>query len=107
MTDRGGRLDRATVEAALPVAVRAPSIHITQPWAWRLGRDGLALLGDRTRQLEVADPDGHSLQVSCGAALYLTELALRAGGWRRLHGDSRSRRPGYLGNAPAGQAPAA
>ena len=82
MTDPGGRFDRATVEAALAVAVRAPSIHNTQPWAWRLGRDGLALLADRTRQLEVADPDGHSLLVSCGAALQLTELALRAGGWR-------------------------
>jgi hypothetical protein len=82
MTDPGGRFDRATVEAALAVAVRAPSLHNTQPWAWRLGRDGLVLLADRTRQLDVADPDGHSLQVSCGAALHLTEIALRAAGWR-------------------------
>ena len=81
MTNPGERFDRATAEAALAVAVRAPSIHNTQPWAWRLGPDGLALLADRTRQLEVADPDGHSLLVSCGAALHLTEVALRAGGW--------------------------
>ena len=32
------RLDRATVEAALAVAVRAPSIHNTQPWRWRARR---------------------------------------------------------------------
>jgi len=75
-------LDRADVEAALAVAVRAPSIHNTQPWAWSLGPDGLVLRADRTRQLAVADPDRHSLLVSCGAALHLTELALRAQGWQ-------------------------
>src|SRR5919198_155491 len=50
-------LDRATAEAAVAVAVRAPSIHNTQPWAWRLSADGLALRADRSRQLSVADPD--------------------------------------------------
>jgi len=73
-------LDRSSVEAALSVAVRAPSIHNTQPWRWRLEGDRLDLLADRSRQLEVADPDGHSLLVSCGAAAYLTELGLRAAG---------------------------
>src|SRR3954451_13488170 len=73
-------LDRATVEAALAVAVRAPSIHNTQPWRWRLAGGGLDLRADRSRQLAVADPDGHSLLVSCGAALHLTEIALRAAG---------------------------
>lgn len=74
------RLDRATVEAALAVAVRAPSIHNTQPWRWRLEDGELLLLADRSRQLEVADPDGHSMLLSCGAALHLTELALHAQG---------------------------
>jgi nitroreductase len=73
--------DRDAVEAALAVAVRAPSIHNTQPWRWRLDGAGLALLADRTRQLAVADPDGHSLLLSCGAALHLTELALRGAGY--------------------------
>src|SRR4051812_6764222 len=73
-------LDRATVEAALAVAVRAPSIHNTQPWRWRLAGGALELIADRSRQLTVADPDGHSLLVSCGAALHLTEIALRAAG---------------------------
>lgn len=75
------RLDVETVSAALEVAVRAPSIHNTQPWRWRLDSDGLALYADRTRQLDVADPDGHSLLLSCGAALLLSEVALRAQGW--------------------------
>jgi nitroreductase len=74
--------DRETAEAVLAVAVRAPSIHNTQPWAWRLDSAGLTLLADRSRQLAVADPDGHSLLISCGAALYLTEVALRAAGWQ-------------------------
>ncbi len=76
------RLDRASVETAVTVAVRAPSIHNTQPWRWRLVGGELALLADRGRQLAVADPDGHSLLISCGAALHLTELALRAAGWQ-------------------------
>jgi len=74
-------LDRAGVEAALAVAVRAPSIHNTQPWGWRWDGRALELRADRTRQLHVADPDGHSLLVSCGAALHLTELALCAQGF--------------------------
>ena len=75
-------LDRDTAEAVLAVAVRAPSIHNTQPWAWRLDNGELTLLADRSRQLEVADPDGHSLLISCGAALHLTDVALRADGWQ-------------------------
>jgi nitroreductase len=82
MTRAEPPLDRAAVEAALTVAVRAPSIHNTQPWAWQLGSAGLELRADRTRQLAVADPDGHSLLVSCGAALHLTEVALHAQGWQ-------------------------
>jgi nitroreductase len=76
------RLDRQTVAAALEVAVRASSIHNTQPWRWRLEDTGLSLRADRSRQLAVADPDGHSLHLSCGAALYLTEVGLRAAGWQ-------------------------
>jgi len=76
------RLDRDAVEAAVDVAVRAPSIHNTQPWRWVFDGEALTLLADRTRQLQVADPSGHSLLISCGAALTLTELALRAAGWR-------------------------
>lgn len=76
------QFDVGAAEAALDVAVRAPSIHNTQPWRWRLDDDGLVLLADRSRQLAVADPDGHSLMISCGASLHLAELALRAQGWQ-------------------------
>src|SRR5919197_411881 len=55
-------LDRATAEAAVAVAVRAPSIHNTQPWAWRLSADGLALRAAGLRAStsilpDPADPD--------------------------------------------------
>ncbi len=80
MTGTDARLEPSAVTAALEVAVRAPSIHNTQPWRWRLDPDGLVLLADRERQLRVADPDGHSMLLSCGAALYLTEVGLRATG---------------------------
>ena len=75
------KLDRASVEAVVALASRAPSLHNTQPWQWRLHDDMLALRADRSRQLHVADPDGHSLLISCGAAAQLTELAIAAQGW--------------------------
>jgi nitroreductase len=78
--------DRASVETAAALAVRAPSIHNTQPWRWDLVADGLELRADRDRQLSVADPDGHSMLISCGATLELMQMALRAQGWRtQLH----------------------
>jgi nitroreductase len=73
--------DRAALEPIIAVANRAPSIHNTQPWSWQLHPEHLSLRADRERQLAVADPDGHSLLISCGAALALTELGLRTLGW--------------------------
>ncbi len=72
---------RASVEAVVAAASRAPSLHNTQPWQWRLRGGRLDLRADRTRQLHVGDPDGHSLLISCGAAAELTQLALAAQGW--------------------------
>lgn len=55
----------------MALASRAPSVHNTQPWAWRiLGGSQLELLADHGRQLHVADPDGRNLTISCGAALH-------------------------------------
>ena len=81
----GHRLDRDAAEAAVDVAVRAPSIHNTQPWRWVFDGEALTLLADRSRQLRVADPSGHSLLIRCGAAALLTELRLRGRVARRVH----------------------
>lgn len=59
------------------LACRAPSVHNTQPWLWRIVDDAtIELLADRSRQLPVADPQGRNLAISCGAALHhATEVA--------------------------------
>jgi nitroreductase len=70
------------VRRAVGLAIRAPSIHNTQPWRWVFGPGGLGLHADRERQLPAIDPDGRGLIVSCGAALYLAGLGLASQGWR-------------------------
>jgi nitroreductase len=61
---------------AVERAALAPSSHNTQPWRFRLGPDTIELHADRKRQLQVVDPDGRELVISCGAALVNLELAL-------------------------------
>jgi nitroreductase len=72
----------ADVTSAVSLAVRAPSIHNTQPWRWVSAPRGLELHADRDRRLPVLDPDGRGLMVSCGAALYLAWLGFAAQGWQ-------------------------
>ncbi len=80
-TNPGEAFDPKLVSRVVAIACRAPSLHNTQPWTWRLHGDRLELRADRDRQLRVADPDGHSLRISCGAALALAELAFAGEGW--------------------------
>jgi hypothetical protein len=66
--------------AAVAAAVRAPSVHNTQPWLFRPVADGVEVFPDWRRQLTVADPTGRALRVSCGAAILNLRLALRSMG---------------------------
>jgi hypothetical protein len=59
------------------IAARAPSLHNTQPWRFRVGQGAIELYADRSRQLP-EDPDGRELLISCGAALYGLRLAVRS-----------------------------
>ncbi len=61
------------------LASRAPSVHNTQPWRWRIRTDDvIQLWADRQRQLPIADPVGRNLAISCGAALHHFIVAARA-----------------------------
>jgi nitroreductase len=74
--------DAATVRTALMLASRAPSVHNTQPWRWRVDPAGLHLYADADRQLPNTDPDGRDLILSCGTALHHCVTAFAAVGWR-------------------------
>ncbi|MQW77936.1 NAD(P)H nitroreductase [Nocardioides sp. dk4132] len=63
------------------LACRAPSVHNTQPWRWRVEGTTLELYADRSRALPAADPHGRNLVLSCGAALHHAQAAASALGW--------------------------
>ncbi|MGW5382477.1 Acg family FMN-binding oxidoreductase [Nocardia sp. NPDC003963] len=76
--------DTEAVRTALALAVRAPSVHNTQPWKWRVGDRTVHLYADESRRLTSADPDGRDEILSCGAALHHFRVAARSLGWRSI-----------------------
>src|SRR5262245_21033469 len=66
---------------AVEVAIRAPSLHNSQPWRWRQHGAEMLLELDKDRWLPATDPDAHGAILSCGAALELARLSLQANGW--------------------------
>ena len=73
--------DRETMHAVLALATRAPSVHNSQPWHWRVGPHSLHLFADSSRHLPRTDPDRRDMLLSCGAALHHGTVALAAMGW--------------------------
>ncbi|WP_156685569.1 Acg family FMN-binding oxidoreductase [Mycobacterium sp. Marseille-P9652] len=73
--------DEGTIRTVLTLASRAPSVHNTQPWRWRVGSASVHLYADAGRQLPNTDPDGRDLMLSCGAALHHCTVAFAAVGW--------------------------
>ena len=69
------------VDEILELACRAPSIHNTQPWTWRVRGPRIDLFADFRRQLVYADPARRDLLVSCGAALHHLQVASAGLGW--------------------------
>jgi nitroreductase len=73
-------LDRTTARAVIALANRAPSVHNSQPWRWRIAPSSIHLFAEPGRALPATDPEGRDLRVSCGAALHHLRVALLAAG---------------------------
>jgi nitroreductase len=90
-------VDQATVRTAIALACRAPSVHNTQPWRWRFGRNSVHLYADMRRWLPATDAEGRDLVVSCGAVLHHARVALAASGLRTtLHRQPNPDQPDHL-----------
>jgi nitroreductase len=72
------RLQPADLSTAVEHALRAPSVHNTQPWHWRITPNTIELHADWDRHLAATDPDRRDLVLSCGAALHHLQVALAA-----------------------------
>jgi hypothetical protein len=64
----------------IATAARAPSVHNTQPWRFRISRYAIELHADPRRKLLV-DAAGREMLISCGAALFGMRLAVRSLGY--------------------------
>src|SRR4051812_23735567 len=53
----------------LNYTILAPSLHNTQPWKFMIHDNEMRVLADRSRQLQIADPDARELYISLGCAL--------------------------------------
>jgi hypothetical protein len=84
-----------TVRAVIALALRAPSIHNSQPWRWVTGDNSVHLFADPDRQLPITDPDSRDLLVSCGAARRCTGYPIRHDQptWPRWSASLAQRRP--------------
>lgn len=73
-------LDAGTWAQVVEQAVRAPSIHNTQPWLFAAAGDRLEVRLDPGRALPAIDPSRRQQVVSCGVAVHFAVVALAARG---------------------------
>jgi nitroreductase len=76
MIDTAAALNRDSFLAAAEAAGRAPSLHNSQPWRFRLRAGAMEVLADPARRLPVADPAGWAVRMACGAAVFNARLTL-------------------------------
>jgi hypothetical protein len=95
--------DRDTAHFLVDAAAWAPSVHNTQPWWFGTRGSTVTLHADPERRLNVADPDGREMLISCGAALYTLRLAVRRlGRDPRVRTASDPERPGLIADVTVG-----
>ncbi|MFG1930662.1 Acg family FMN-binding oxidoreductase [Mycobacterium sp. NPDC048908] len=89
--------DVETIRSALSLALRAPSVHNTQPWRWRVGEHSLHLYSNPDLHLPHTDPDTRDMMISCGAALNHCVVAFAALGWQsKVHRFPNPSEPDHL-----------
>ncbi|MGE0217019.1 Acg family FMN-binding oxidoreductase [Mycolicibacterium sp.] len=89
--------DPETLRSALALASRAPSVHNSQPWQWRLGESSVHLFANPDLALPHTDPDARDLMLSCGAALNHCTVALAALGWQtKVHRFPNPAEPNHV-----------
>ncbi len=71
---------REMVRRFVESAVAAPSMHNTQPWRFRYHEEDqtIGVYADPSRMLRHADPEGRTVHIACGAALFNLRLAVAA-----------------------------
>ncbi|MFY9654008.1 MAG: hypothetical protein WAK38_29025, partial [Trebonia sp.] len=74
------RLLAGNARYLIATAARAPSIHNSQPWRFRVDADAVELWADPARKTR-DDAIGREMLISCGAALFGLRLAVRSLGY--------------------------
>lgn len=82
MTMMTAPLAHSVLAGCVQAATAAPSLHNSQPWAFRLRRGTVDVYADQARRLQVLDPGGREQLISVGAAVLNLRLAMRAHGYR-------------------------
>jgi nitroreductase len=68
------------VDYLIATAARAPSVHNSQPWRFKVSHYTIEMYADLRRKLRV-DPLGREMLISCGAAVFGLRLAVRSLGY--------------------------
>ena len=74
-------VDTDVIKGAVELAVRAPSLHNSQPWKWVADGGVLELFADATRIGRATDSTGREVLISCGAVLDHLRVAMAAASW--------------------------
>ncbi len=77
---RASTVPEGTFRAVVEAAIRAPSLHNSQPWRLRQRDGAVEICADPARRLPVADPTGWGVRIACGAAAFNAQLALAVAG---------------------------
>src|SRR5260221_6498574 len=72
------------VSYLITTAARAPSVHNTQPWRFKVSQDAIELYADPRRKLR-GEPVGREMLISCRAAPVGLRLAARSLGYQPRH----------------------